>query len=352
MKKILVINPGSTTTKLAVYHDMEAVWTGCLHHSPEEMERFNHINEQYEYRRNLVVNCLINNQQPLRFDAVMARGGLLKPIRGGVYVINERMLHDLWHAEMEHACNLGGIIAAEIAQHCHCRAFTADPVVVDEMRQEAKMTGLPGMERKSIFHALNHKAVARRYAASIGRRYEDLNLIIAHLGGGISVGAHEKGLVVDVNNALNGDGPFSPERAGSLPSWSLINLCYSGRYTLKEMNKLISRHGGMMAHVGTNDMMEVVGRAEQGDKQCQTAISAMLYGIAKQIGAMFVVLKGQVDQIILTGGISYSDYCIERLKPQISFLAPITVIPGENEMESLAFNAVGALNGELEIIEY
>lgn len=352
MKKILVINPGSTTTKLAIYHDLKAAWTGCLHHTPKEMAPFAHINDQYTYRRDLVLQCLKDNNQELDFDAVIARGGLLKPICSGVYTINETMRHDLWHAEMEHACNLGGLIANEIATACSCQAFTADPVVVDEMLPRARTTGLPGMERKSIFHALNQKAVSRRYAASIGRHYDDLNLIVAHLGGGISIGAHRKGRVIDVNNALNGDGPFSPERAGTLPTSSLINLCFSGKYTIKQVKQMISGHGGMMAYVGSNDMIEIARRAQQGEEPFANIVEAMMYNIAKQIGAMYVALQGQVDGIILTGGIAYSDYCISMLKPQIDYLAPITVIPGENEMESLAYNAVGALSGELPILEY
>lgn len=352
MKKILVINPGSTSTKLAVYNDLKAVWMGGAHHSPQELASFVHINDQYAYRRDFVLKRLDDDGIPLDFDAVMARGGLLKPICGGVYPVNEAMKHDLWHAEMEHACNLGALIADEIAVKCGCGAFIADPVVVDELQPQARLSGLPGMERKSIFHALNHKAVSRRYAASVGKRYEDLNLIVAHLGGGISVGAHRKGRVIDVNNALNGDGPFSPERAGTLPSWPLVNLCFSGKYTLKQVKQMLSGRGGLMAHIGLNDMHTIARHAEDGDEPFQSVVEAMLYAIAKQIGAMYVTLQGRVDAIILTGGIAYSDYCVSRLRPQIDYLAPITVIPGENEMDSLAYNAVGVLNGELPLLEY
>lgn len=352
MKRILVINPGSTSTKIAVYHDYKAVWMAGAHHSQTELAAFAHINEQYAYRRDFILKRLADDGQPLEFDAVMARGGLLKPICGGVYPINEAMKHDLWHAEMEHACNLGGLIADEIAQRCGCPAFIADPVVVDEMQPQARITGLPGMERKSIFHALNQKAVSRRYASSIGRRYEDLNLVVAHLGGGISIGAHRKGKVIDVNNALNGDGPFSPERAGTLPSWSLVNLCFSGKYSLKQVKQMISGRGGLMAHIGLNDMVTICRHAEEGDEPFKSVVEAMIYAVAKQIGAMYVALEGKADAIILTGGIAHSDYCIDMLRPQIDYLAPITVIPGENEMDSLAYNAVGALNGELPLRDY
>lgn len=352
MKKILVINPGSTSTKIAVYNDQKVVWMSGAHHSPEELAHFSHINDQYTFRRNFVLNRLKEGDISLDFDAIMARGGLLKPINSGVYRINEVMKHDLWHAEMEHACNLGALIADDIASICHCPAFIADPVVVDEMETKARITGLPGLERKSIFHALNHKAVARRFAASISRRYEEMDLIVAHLGGGISIGAHRRGRVIDVNNALNGDGPFSPERAGSLPTWSLVKLCFSGKYELNQVKQMLSGRGGMMAHIGLNDMITIANRAEEGDEPFSSIVEAMVYTIAKEIGAMFVALKGQVDAIILTGGIAHSDFCVSQLKPQIDYLAPVVVIPGENEMDSLAFNAVGALTGELPVKEY
>lgn len=352
MNKILVINPGSTSTKIAVYHDLKAVWMAGAHHDPAELAAFAHVNEQYAYREAFIHKRLAANDIALDFDAVIGRGGLLKPIPGGVYSVNEAMRRDLLHAEMEHACNLGALLASDIARECGCPAYIADPVVVDELEPRARLTGLPGMERQSVFHALNQKAVARRYAASIARRYEDINLIVAHLGGGISIGAHRHGLVVDVNNALNGEGPFSPERAGSLPAWSLAKLCYSGKYTLAQVKKMISGRGGMMAHTGLNDMVTICRKAENGDEPFQSAVEAMIYNVAKQIGAMYVALGGKADAIILTGGISYSEYCIGMLRPQISYLAPVVVMPGENEMDSLAYNALGALRGELPLKEY
>lgn len=352
MKKILAINPGSTSTKIAVYHDLHPVWQGGAHHPASMLAQFARAADQQEFRRDFVTERLREGGVELCFDAVIGRGGLLKPLVGGVYEVNEKMRHDLIHAEMDHACNLGGLLAAEIAGACHCPAYIADPVVVDELQPEARVTGLPGMERKSIFHALNQKAVARRHAASIGKSYEELNLIVAHLGGGISIGAHRKGRVVDVNNALNGEGPFSPERAGTLPACSLVDLCFSGRYTKAHVMRLLAGRGGLMAHLGLNDMVTISQKAAAGEEPFTELVEAMVYTIAKQIGAMFVVLGGKVDAILLTGGIAHSSYVVERLCPQIDFLAPVTVYPGEGEMESLAYNALGALTGQIEVKEY
>ncbi len=352
MKRILAINPGSTSTKIAVYHDHKAAWMAGAHHPLDEINAFRHVNEQYAYRRDFVLGQLQADHIPLTFDAVIGRGGLLKPISGGVYLVNEAMKHDLWHAEMEHVCNLGALIADEIASQCGCPAFIADPVVVDEMLPRAHMSGIPGLERKSVFHALNSKAVARRYAASVGRRYEDMNLIVAHLGGGISVGAHRHGKVIDVNNALDGDGPFSPERAGTLPAGALVDLCYSGRYSRKQVYNMIRGGGGLMAYLGTNDMITIAGKAEGGEEPYRKVLEAMLYTVAKQIGAMYVALMGQADAIILTGGIAYSDYCVGEIKRQTCYMAPVVVSPGEGEMESLAYNALGVLDGTLPLQEY
>lgn len=242
--KILVINPGSTSTKLAVYENENPVWRESIAHPSKELAGFHHINEQYEYRRAHVHDTLEKAGIPLAFDAVIARGGLLKPTPGGVYQINERIKHDLWHATMEHASNLAAWIADEIAHCAGCPSYLADPVVTDELRDLARISGIPELPRISIFHALNSRAVSRRYAARIGRKYEELNLIVAHLGGGISVSAHHYGKVVDVNNALNGEGPFSPERAGTLPARQLVDLCFSGKYTYAEIRKMINGRGG------------------------------------------------------------------------------------------------------------
>jgi len=352
MKRIFVINPGATSTKTAVFEDERPVWMSGGHHPAAETAAFHNVIDQYTYRRDYILNNLREGGIRLDFDAVIGRGGLLKPLHGGVYAVNERMKYDLLHARHEHVCNLGALIADEIAAQCRCPAFIADPVVVDEMQPQARLTGLPGVRRKSIFHALNSKAVSRKYAASIHRRYEEMNLIVAHLGGGISVGAHRHGCVVDVNNALDGEGPFSPERAGTLPACDLVDMCFSGKYTIKQIRGMISGKGGLMAHLGTNDMITVASKAEQGEEPWRPVLDAMLYTVAKQIGAMFVALEGKADAIILTGGIAFSKYCVDNIRRQTEYLAPVVVMPGEGEMESLAYNALGALNGELPVLEY
>lgn len=350
--KIFVINPGSTSTKLALYENEKPVWVAGAHHTAEELVHFHHVNDQYKYRKDFILRLLAEAGIPLAFDAVIARGGLLKPTPGGVYAINEQMKYDLIHAHMEHACNLGALIAAELGKECGCPAYIADPEVVDELQPRARLTGIPEIERISIFHALNSKAVSRKYAAQIGKHYEDLNLIVVHLGGGISVGAHQKGKVIDVNNALNGEGPFSPERAGTIPADQFAELCYSGKYTLKEVKKMLNGKGGLIAHLGTNDVVTIARKAEEGEEPYKGVLVAMLYTVAKQVGAMYVALLGKVDAIILTGGIANSDYCVGQLSKQIDYLAPIVLMPGEDEMGSLAFNALGALKGELPLQIY
>ena len=350
--RIFVINPGSTSTKIAVYEDEKPVRMTGAHHHVSELANFHHISDQYEYRKDFIMKRLAEAGISLDFDAVIGRGGLLHPLAGGVYAVNEKMKHDLIHAEREHACNLGALIAAEIAAECGCPAYIADPVVVDEMRPEARYTGFPGIDRKSIFHALNQKAVARNYAASQGRKYEDMRLIVAHIGGGISVGAHEYGRVIDVNNALDGEGPFSPERAGTVPSGQLVDICFSGKYTQKQIKQMISGKGGLAALLGETDMITIDRQAENGEQPYKEVLDAMLYTIAKQIGAMYVALEGKVDAILLTGGIAHSDYCMNILRRQVEYLSEVVIVPGENEMGSLAFNALGVLRGELPLMEY
>ncbi len=352
MKKILVINPGSTSTKMAIFHDERQVWAAGAHHPVAELARFERVADQYAYRRDFILARLREAGIPLRFDAVIGRGGLLRPLPGGVYAVNERMKRDLAEARMEHACNLGALIADELAGRCGCPAFTADPVVVDELRPEARISGLPLLERRSVFHALNHKAVARRYAASVGRRYEDSDLIVAHLGGGISVGAHRRGRVIDVNNALGGEGPFTPERAGTLPAMQLVELCFGGRFTERQVKQMVCGRGGLAAWLGSNDMITLSARAEAGEEPYRTVVSAMMYAVAKQVGAMYVALGCHADAIIVTGGIAHSAHCMALLRPQVESLAPVVVMPGENEMLSLALNALGALRGELQVMSY
>ena len=350
---ILAINPGSTSTKLAVFEDETPRLTRTLRHSMEELSTFPQATDQFEFRKDLVLRELEADGIPLQFDAVIGRGGLFKPIPGGVYEINDLMLHDARHASRPHACNLGCLIAADLAARIPgCRAFIADPGVTDELEEVSRITGSPLMPRITIWHALNQRAIARRYAREQGTCYEDLNLIICHLGGGISIGTHLRGRCIDVNNALDGEGPFSPERAGTLPAGPLIDLCYSGRFTREELKKRISGHAGLAAHLGTTDVPTIVSRIAEGDRHAELVLNAMIYQTAKSIGAAATVLYGQVDAILLTGGIAHSDYVISRLTERVSFLAPVHVYPGEDELEALALNALGALRGELKIQEY
>ena len=358
--KILVVNPGSTSTKMAVYEDEKPILLRNITHTAEELAPFDAITEQQDFRRKLVLDELQRSDIPLEFDAVIGRGGLVKPIAGGVYEINNQMIEDTLHGCVmhNHACNLGCLIAYEIAETINskqqtanspkqkCRAFIADPGVVDELTPLARISGSPLMPRICIWHALNQRAIARRYARGIGREYEDLNLIICHLGGGISVAAHEHGRAIDANNALDGEGPFSPERAGSLPAADLIRLCYSGKYTEKQLLKRIAGQAGLTAHLGTNNMREILQRIKNGDEQAQLLVDAMLYHTAKQIASEAAVLCGQIDAILLTGGMAHSDYVVSELRRRIGFLAPVYTFPGENEMEALALNALAVLQGK------
>ena len=351
--RILAINPGSTSTKAALYEDERPLLELVLRHSVEETSRFASILDQLAWRRDLVLAALKEKGFSIEnLSAVIGRGGLIKPIEGGIYEVNQAMKHDLIYSKRHHASNLGGLIADEIASRAGTKAYIADPVVVDELIPEARMTGLPECPRCSIFHALNQKATARIYAREIGSRYEELNLIVAHLGGGISVSAHRKGRVIDTNNALSGDGPFSPERAGSLPSDELIDLCFSGRYTKAELHKKIAGAGGLMAHLGTSSVMEVIERINAGDEKARLVLETMCFNICKQIGAMAAVMGGRVDAVILTGGIAYNPFVVDLVKHHCEFIAPVRVYPGENELESLAMNALLALRGEVPVKEY
>ena len=358
--KILVINPGSTSTKMAVYDYENPVFVRNIAHTAEELAQFDAITEQQDFRRQLVLDELKRSNISLDFDAVIGRGGLVKPICGGVYEINKRMLEDTLHGCVmhNHACNLGCLITYEIAtmvnnQHSNkCRAFIADPGVVDELSPFARISGSPLMPRICIWHALNHRAIARRYAQSIDKQYEDLNLIICHLGGGISIAAHEHGRAIDANNALDGEGPFSPERAGSLPAADLIRLCFSGKYDEKQLLKHIAGQAGLTAHLGTNNMLEILERINQGNLHAKLLVDAMLYHTAKAIAAESAVLCGRIDAILLIGGMAYSDYIISELRRRIEFLAPVHIFPGENEMEALALNALYVLQGKREAHVY
>lgn len=350
---LLVINPGSTSTKIAVYENKSPLLVQNIHHTVDELARFPNVMDQFDFRKSLVLRELKANGIPFRFDAIIGRGGLVKPISGGVYEVNAAMKRDTLHAMRTHACNLGALIADDLASQLPgCRAFIADPGVVDELEDVARFTGSPLMPRITIWHALNQKAIARRFAAEQNTRYEDLNLIVCHLGGGISVAAHRQGRAVDANNALDGEGPFSPERAGTLPAGQLIDLCFSGKFTKDELKKRISGRAGLAAHLGTTDIPTVIKSIEEGDEHAALVLDAMIYNVAKSIGAAATVLCGKIDAILLTGGIAHSGYVVSRLINRISFLAPVHVYPGEDEMEALALNALGALRGELPVVIY
>jgi butyrate kinase len=352
---ILAVNPGSTSTKFSVYDEERLIFEKNLRHSVEDLAPYEKLTDQFFFRKDLIMKELSERQIDLnRIIAVVGRGGLLRPIESGIYKVNQKMKDDLNAALYGvHACNLGALIADDIASSlADATAYIVDPVVVDELEPVARISGHPEIVRKSIFHALNQKAVGRVYAASINRRYEDLNLVIAHMGGGVSVGAHNKGRVVDVNNALNGDGPFTPERSGGLPSGQLADICFSGKYSHNDIMSMITGNGGMIAYLGTNNFMEVCKRAEDGDAKALLIKNAVSYQIGKEIGAMSAVLKGNVDAIILTGGMAYQEANIKSIQAMVESIATVVVYPGEDELKSLAFNGLLALDGKIEIKTY
>ncbi|MGH4120605.1 butyrate kinase [Clostridium sp.] len=352
--KLLMINPGSTSTKIGVYEDEKEVLVETLRHSSEEIGKFESIFEQFNFRKEVILNLLKEKNFDIKaLDAIVGRGGLLKPIEGGTYAVNEAMLNDLKIGVLgQHASNLGGIIANEIAESLDIPAFIVDPVVVDEMMDVARISGMPEIERRSIFHALNQKAVAKRYAKENSKKYEDINLIVAHMGGGISVGAHKAGKVIDVNNALDGEGPFSPERSGGLPVGDLVKMCFSGKYTIEDIVKKINGKGGFVAYLNTNDAKEVEDKAEAGDEKCKLIFEAMAYQVAKEIGKCAAVLKGDVDAIILTGGIAYGKPMVSYIKERVEFICPVVVYPGEDELLALAQGGLRVLSGEEKVREY
>ena len=351
--KILAINPGSTSTKISLANDDQPVFVADIAHSQEELRIFKRISDQFHFRKQVVIEELKKRNVPLDFDAVIGRGGLAKPVPSGVFTITEKMIIDQQQAIHQHVCDLGCMIADEIAQDIPgCRSFIADPGVVDEMEPEARVSGSPLMPRMCIWHALNQKAIGRRFAKDMGTTYEKLNLIICHLGGGISIAAHDHGRAIDANNALDGEGPFSPERAGTLPAADLIHLCFSGKYTEDQLLKKVSGQAGLIAHLGTNDLKEIMNWIKAGDKHAEVVVSAMIWHIAKNIAAEGAVLYGKVDAILLTGGMAKCDYIIERLKRRLNYLAPSHVYPGQDEMKALTENALAVLRGERAARDY
>ncbi len=349
--RILTINPGSTSTKFGVFSGTDPLYIKTIRHSTEELDPFEKITDQFQFRKDLILKQLQEAEICLeQIRAIVGRGGLLKPIESGVYEVNETMLHDLRNSPLgEHASNLGGLIANDIAQSLtDARAFIANPVVVDELDDIARFSGHPLLPRVSIFHALNQKAVARQHAKSIMRKYEEMNLIVVHLGGGITVGAHKKGRVVDVNQGLDGDGPFSPERTGTLPVAALARLCYSGEFTLKEVLKMIKGEGGLVAYLGTNSAYQVQQKVEAGDEEAELIYKAMAYQVAKEIGSMATVMHMQVDGILITGGIAHDKYFVNQIIERVHRIAPVHVYPGEDELKALAMNGLRVLSGETE----
>lgn len=352
--KSLIINPGSTSTKLGIFEDETMLRDETLRHSTEEISQYDSIIAQKDFRKNIILDFLKKENIDIKsFDVIVGRGGMLKPIPGGTYATTDALIKDLEiGVSGQHASNLGGILARDIAKEIGVPSYIVDPVVVDELCDEARLSGVEGIERVSIFHALNQKAVARRYAKEHGKKYEDLNLIGVHLGGGVSVAAHKNGRIIDVFNALDGDGAFSPERAGGLPTGGLIKLCFSGKYTEKEVYKMVVGNGGFNSYLGTNDVREVVKRIDEGDEKAKRVLDAFIFQLSKNIGAQAAVLKGQVDQIFITGGIAYNEMITGRITENVKFIAPVTVYPGEDELLALAQGALRVMNGEEEAKEY
>jgi butyrate kinase len=352
---ILAINPGSTSTKFAVYVNETCILNKTLRHSVDELSVYADIIEQFGYRKGMIIDALIEEKINIdRIKHVIGRGGLTYPLESGVYAVDQLMLkHAREGVYGKHASNLGPIIADYIASQIPgARAFIADPVVTDELAPIARVTGHPKFSKRSVFHALNQKATARWHARETGTPYENSRLIVVHLGGGVSVGAHLNGRVIDVNNALDGDGPFSPERSGGLPVGQLIDLCFSGRYSKDEVYRMIVGEGGYVAYLGTNNALEVRRRAEAGDLQARFIEEALAYQVAKCIGEMATVLSGEVDAILLTGGMAYNETMVALIRERVAFIAPVFVYPGEDELEALAMNALMVARGELASKKY
>lgn len=352
--KSLIINPGSTSTKIGVFEDENLLFEETLRHSTEEISQYASIVDQKDFRKKIITDLLTEKNFDIKsLNVVVGRGGMLKPIPGGTYAVTDALLEDLRIGKQgQHASNLGGILAREIGDEIGVPSYIVDPVVVDELQDVARYSGVPELPRTSVFHALNQKAVAKRYAKESGKAYESLRLIVVHMGGGVSVGAHINGRIVDVFNALDGDGAFSPERAGAVPSGALIKMCFSGKYTEKEVYSKIVGKGGFNAYLGTNDMRQVNKMVEEGDAKAKEVREAFMYQVAKDMGSMACVLEGKVDQIIVTGGIAYNETVVNYLKEKAGWIAPFTVYPGEDELLALAQGALRVMNGEEKAMEY
>lgn len=352
--KILSINPGSGSTKVALYENEDLIFQENIYHEQSELKKFETISDELPYRAEKVLEALKKHNIDIQtIDAFSGRAGGLVSVKGGVYKVNDKLLeHARIGYTMKHQSNLGVQIADNLAKLNGKQAYTVNPVTVDELQDISRITGLKGIYRTTIFHALNQKEIAYQYAKSIGKKYEELNLIVVHLGSGITIGAHKKGKVVDVNNALNGEGPFTTNRTGYVDILTLTNMCFSGKYTKEDIYNIVTKNGGLTSMLGTNDIRKVIAMIENGDKNAELILEAMIYQIAKQVGAYSVNYAGNLDAIILTGAIAYSEYFVEHLKKYISFLGNIVVIPGEKEMEALSNGVLRVLRGEEQLLEY
>jgi len=346
--EILVINPGSTSTKIAIYDNEKEKWSNNIKHSHDKLSEYNNVIDQLEWRQKVIEENLkssgfdINN-----ITAIVARGGAgLDPISGGTYKIDQDMVKDLYNNKnAEHASNLAGIIAYNLSQELDIPCYTVDPISIDEFEPVARLSGIPEIKRKCQSHALNLKAISRKTANELNKNYEDINLIGVHLGGGISIAAIKKGKIIDVNNA-NQNGPYSPERCGTLPVLDFLEYIYEHNFKKEEVKKRLVGKGGLIAYLGTNDGVQIEKRIDNGDKNAELIYNGMIYQIAKEIGSMAAVLDGNVDAIFITGGLANSDYIIEKLIKKINFISDIYVYPGADELENLALGAYRVLNGK------
>lgn len=351
--KLLIINPGGTSTKVSVFEDKQELFKLSLSHTADDLKDFDTVFDEFEFRKAIVMNAIEENGVSVKEIAcVVGRGGLLKEIKGGTYPVNDIMIDDVRKAiRGEHASNLGCVLAKSIADEAGVPSFIVDPVSTDEFEAISRYTGISDLENPSWLHALNHKAVCRATAEELGGKYADFNFIVAHLGSGISIVAHKKGRMVDGSGGRS-NGPFSPERSGALPTYPLINLCYSGKYTHKEMIAKVSSIGGMYDYLGTKDAQEIEARAEAGDAKAKEVMDAFCYQVSREIASYSAALNGKVDRIILTGGIAYSKYVAQVVEERCGFIAPLVIKAGEAEMDAMALGALRVLNGEEEAIEY
>lgn len=355
MHRILAINPGSTSTKFAVYFDTKCVLKKAIIHSFEELLAYKNVIDQFDFRKGLIIDTLVD--EGIEVDSIkfiIGRGGMTYPMKSGVYRVNNQMLkHAREGIVGQHASNLGPMLADFIAHQIpNAQAFIADPVVTDELEEIARISGHSNFKRRSIFHALNQKATARTHAKKVKKKYENMRLIVAHLGGGISVGAHKYGRVIDVNNGLNGEGAFSPERSGTLPAGQLVELCFSGKYSNSQVQRMILGEGGFVSYLGTNNAREVEEMANAGNEKARFIQEALFYQVSKMIGEMAVVLEGKVDAILLTGGLAFNKNLESYIQNKAGFISTVYTYPGEDELEALAMNALRVANGEVEVKEY